>query len=309
MFEGRKFFEVNVMRYDDKKDFFVYRPASIFNPQSNAVMFIKEQFIIDYSNVFETVSNCLIFWPETINPDKHLIERHAVVKTLCPNTEYCNFFRDNGITNLPIIETFSVVNGAYIADSAQIGKNATIFPGAYIGGGSIIGDNVYIGGGVKIIGDVLIGDNVIIRENSVIGTDDMNIDRATDGTALNMPQFGYVSISNNVQIGANVVISRGSIDGTIIHQGVKIDSSVFISHNVEIGENSFIIGETILFGSSKIGKNCLISGNCTVSNYVSIGDESVLGSGAVATKSIPVQSVAIGVPAKVIRKNNTKNDV
>ena len=43
-----------------------------------------------------------------------------------------------------------------------------------------------------------------------------------------------------------------------------------------------------------------------VTDGSSIGDHSVIGAGAVVTKPLPASSLAIGIPAKVIKKINEK---
>ena len=116
-----------------------------------------------------------------------------------------------------------------------------------------------------------------------------------------MPQFGRVILEDNVQIGANTVIARGAIDDTKICKGAKIDNSCFISHNTTVGEDTFIVGETIMFGSSSVGKRCLVSGNSVLANFVNIGDDCILGMGSVALKSIPDKKIAFGSPVKTIK--------
>ncbi|MCL1881536.1 MAG: sugar O-acetyltransferase [Oscillospiraceae bacterium] len=51
-----------------------------------------------------------------------------------------------------------------------------------------------------------------------------------------------------------------------------------------------------------IGNNVWICGNTVVNPGVSIGDNTVIGSGSVVTKDIPANAVAAGNPCRVIRK-------
>lgn len=51
-----------------------------------------------------------------------------------------------------------------------------------------------------------------------------------------------------------------------------------------------------------IGKDCWIGGGAVICPGVTIGDRCIIGAGSVVTKSIPDDSVAVGNPAKVIRK-------
>ncbi|WP_129597787.1 LbetaH domain-containing protein [Methanohalophilus profundi] len=47
---------------------------------------------------------------------------------------------------------------------------------------------------------------------------------------------------------------------------------------------------------------------CIVIQGVEIGDNSVIGTGAVVNKDIPKNSVAVGVPAKVVKKLDIEGD-
>lgn len=293
----KEYFKVSADRYVSGKDFCVVRPASLNNPKDNAVMFISNGYA-DRTDAFLECRNCLIFWLDSLPVPEDIESRHAVVKCVDPRTGYCSFFKDNSITNYPRNEKINIVNGAYIAETAVIGKSCTVMPGAYIGGGAVIGDCCYIGAGTRLVGEVTIGSGVIIRENSVIGADGLSTDRDKNGKALTMPQFGGVVIEDDVQIGALTVIARGAIDNTVIKRGSKVDNSTFISHNVIIGEDTFIVGETIMFGSSSVGRQALISGNSTIRDGRHVGDKAVVGMGSVVVRNIENGTVVKGNPAK-----------
>lgn len=51
----------------------------------------------------------------------------------------------------------------------------------------------------------------------------------------------------------------------------------------------------------RIGSDVWIGGNATILPSVTIGDNVVIGAGAVVTKDIPANSLALGVPARVVR--------
>ena len=246
-----------------------------------------------------SIKSCLVFWPCNVDVPKQINGRHAVVLCENPHLEYCRFFQDNGITNHPKLGEYELINGAYIAKGAIIGEKAVIFPNVYIDTDVEIGKNIFIGSGTRIIGRVKIGDDVVIRENSVIGADGLSTDRDENGKAVTMPQFGGVKIGNRVQVGANTVIARGAIDDTVIEDGCKIDNSCFISHNVQLGADTFVVGESIMFGSSSTGEQAYISGNATIRNGIHIGSKAVVGMGAVVTKPVPDGATVLGNPAMV----------
>lgn len=293
----KKYFEVNVNKYTLRKNFYVYRPASLNNPKDNAVMFISDGYM-DYAKAFLKCCNCLVFWPDIYRVPVEVEEKHAVVKCKNSRNGYCEFFRDNNITYYPPAEDFEIVNAAYICKTAKIGKHCRILPGAYIGGEVRIGNNCYIGTGTRLVGEINIGNNVVIRENSVIGADGLSTDRNENGKAITMPQFGGVVIEDDVQIGALTVIARGAIDNTIIKRGSKIDNSAFISHNVVLEEDTFVVGETIMFGSSSTGKQALISGNSTIRDGRHVGEKAVIGMGSVVVCNVGDGVTVKGNPAK-----------
>ena len=55
-----------------------------------------------------------------------------------------------------------------------------------------------------------------------------------------------------------------------------------------------------------IGEDCWIGGGAILCPGVTVGDRCIIGAGSVVTKDIPSDSIAVGNPAKVIRKNEAK---
>lgn len=291
------FFKVSAAQYDATKDFDVVRPSSLNKPQDNSVMFVTPEYKDKWEAVL-SVKNCIVIWPETESVPEELFSRHAVILHREPRLGFAEFFRDNHITYNRKPEPFNLVNGAYICNGARIGENCDIFPGAYIDSEVVIGDNCYIGSGVKLLGSVKIGNDCIIRENTVIGSDGLTTRRDENGKVVTIPQFGGVTIEDNVQIGALTVIGKGAIDDTVIKTGSRIDNSCFISHNVQIGEDTLVVGETIMFGSSSTGKQAFISGNSTIRDGVAIGEKALIGMGSVVVKPVPNGGIVKGNPAK-----------
>ena len=56
-----------------------------------------------------------------------------------------------------------------------------------------------------------------------------------------------------------------------------------------------------VFGRIKLGNNIHIGVSTIIMPGVTIGDNSIIGAGAVVTKDIPANSIAVGVPARVIK--------
>lgn len=297
MCKMKEYFKVSALKYDAEKNYEVVRPSSLNNPQNNSVMFVSHEYISKWEAVL-TVNECIVIWPSDVEVPIELSKKHVIIKHHEPRLGYALFFQDNNITYNAQPCKYNLVNGAYIGEGAKIGKNTVVFPGAYIDSNVTIGENCYIASGVKIVGSVKIGNDVIIRENTVIGSDGLTTRRDENGKVVTIPQFGGVTIEDNVQIGALTVIGKGAIDDTVIHSGCRIDNSCFISHNVQLGEETLVVGETIMFGSSSTGKQAFISGNSTIRDGVSIGEKSIVGMGSVVIKPVPDGTIVKGNPAR-----------
>lgn len=58
--------------------------------------------------------------------------------------------------------------------------------------------------------------------------------------------------------------------------------------------------QTVIYGQIKVGKNCFIGCRSTILPGVTIGDNCIIGAGSVVNRDIPANSVAAGVPCRVI---------
>jgi len=99
------------------------------------------------------------------------------------------------------------------------------------------------------------------------------------------------------QVGAFTIIDYGG--------DVKIGSDVKIGYGVIILSVSSIVGKKKVKLVKKpviIGDKVEIGSNAVILPGVEIGNNSTVGAGAVVTKNIPPDSIAVGIPAKVIKK-------
>lgn len=149
---------------------------------------------------------------------------------------------------------------------------------------------------------IIKGKNVQIGDNCSIGNDGFQYIKDVDGGLIKFPHFGNVILEDDVEIANNTCIDRGALSNTIIRKGVKIDNLVHIAHNVEIGENTQVIALSMIAGSVKIGKDCWISPSSCIKNQLTIGDNVLIGMGAVVISDVESDSVMVGNPAKLLRK-------
>ncbi len=98
-----------------------------------------------------------------------------------------------------------------------------------------------------------------------------------------------VAIGENVFFGPNVSIL------TPIHPLRWQDRNVYLKSDGTATDREYARPITI-------GNNCWIAGNVTICGGVTIGEGSVIGAGSVVTRDIPPNSLAAGVPCRVIRR-------
>ena len=94
-------------------------------------------------------------------------------------------------------------------------------------------------------------------------------------------------------------------DDVRITSGVKFithDGGIIVARRMqECIEKYENIKQADIFGKIEVGNNVHIGVDVIVMPGVKIGDNVVIGAGALVTKDIPSNSVAVGVPAKVIK--------
>lgn len=112
------------------------------------------------------------------------------------------------------------------------------------------------------VGDVFIGDNTLIGIGNVI--------------------IGPVTIGNNVILAQNIVASG------LNHEYRDPDTPIHM--------------QPVTTAAIVIEDDCWIAANVVITAGITIGKHSVIAAGAVVTKDIPPYSVAVGNPARVIKR-------
>lgn len=176
-----------------------------------------------------------------------------------------------------------------------------------------VGKNVVFGTNVTFRHPhkIFIGDNVVIDDNCFL-------DAKGAG-------------NKGIFIGANVFLGRNGIlsckDGDIyLEEGVNIgfNCEIFSSSTVTLRKNALVAAYCYFVGGGNydlsrtdisfaeqvgldseggidIGANSWIAASTTVLDGVTIGQASVIGAGAVVRSSVPANSIAVGVPARVVK--------
>lgn len=204
---------------------------------------------------------------------------NAGVTMTDPTNTFVDFGVDVGMDT--VIEPGTMLKGA-----TRIGSNCRIGPNAII-------HNSEIGDGCEIIASVVressIGDHVHVgpfadlrpgtklEQNVYIGNH-AEVKNAHLGEGVHVGHFSYIG---DADIGARTNIGAGTI--TCNYDGKA-------KHRTVIGQDAFIGSDTLLRAP------------------VTVGDRSTTGAGSVVTKNVPPDAVAVGAPARVIRKQKPRGE-
>jgi acetyltransferase-like isoleucine patch superfamily enzyme len=149
-------------------------------------------------------------------------------------------------------------------------------------------------------------------------TEDVKLGK--DVKIFNFVNLYGCQIGDNSKIGTFVEIQKGATIGknckisshTFICEGVHIDDNCFIGHNVTFindkyprsttSDGQLQTGDDWECIPTYIKKGASIGSSSTILCGVTIGENAIVGAGAVVTKDIPAGVKVVGIPARVLQK-------
>jgi acetyltransferase-like isoleucine patch superfamily enzyme len=177
-----------------------------------------------------------------------------------------------------------------------------------------VGRGVIFGRGLVLRhpGQISMGDRVAIDDYGILdasGAGEAGVTLGNDvmisRNCVIQGKTGPLQIGDRTDIGCNVVISSIT--------GISIGHSVLIAGNCYIGGGRYIadridvpLMDQGLFskGPVSIGDDVWLGAGAIVLDGVTIGKGCIVGAGSVVTKDLPEYSIAVGVPAKVIKQRS-----
>ncbi|HEY43935.1 MAG TPA: UDP-N-acetylglucosamine diphosphorylase/glucosamine-1-phosphate N-acetyltransferase [Anaerolineae bacterium] len=186
----------------------------------------------------------------------------------------------------------------YIGPDVQLGKDTVLLPNTHLWGRTVIGEVCHLGPNT-IVRDSVIGDRCKV-EISVL-------EEVTLESDVEVGPFAH--LRTGTYLGQGVHIGNfGEVKNSTLGAGVKVGHFSYVG-DATIGENANIGAGTVTCNfdgerkhRTEIGPGAFIGSDTMLVAPVRVGREAHTGAGAVVTKDVPERGVAVGVPARVIRK-------
>lgn len=189
-------------------------------------------------------------------------------------------------------------DSTYIEPGVTIGRDTIVWPNTYLKGITSIGENCelgpdtivensQVGSGCKILASVL--ESAVVEDDVEIGPFSHLRKGAHLSRGVHMGNFGEVK---NSYVGAGTKMGHFSYLGdATVGENVNIGAGAITCNFDGEKKNPTIIGDGAFIGSDTM----LVA-------PVEIGEGARTGAGAVVTKDVPPNTIAVGAPARAIQK-------
>lgn len=290
----------HLLDLEGRSEFAISRLAAAARPADNSLIFASDPNEAVLSEL-ERVSACVLILPTRLRDQAKLLSRaNAVILSDNPRYRFAEIL--NAVVTAQDLRgplTYDEKRRAHIGANVTIESSATIEPGATVAAGCVLKAGAYIMTGARLGPNVTVGQNSVIKENCVVGGWGYGYAMWEGKPPLRLPHLGGVVIGDNCEIGSFTTVCSGTIEPTVIRDHAKIDDHVHIAHNCIIEEAAMVVACAEVSGSVRVGKRSWLGPNCSIIDRITIGDDCVVGMGAVVLKSLPDGSVVAGNPAKM----------
>ena len=119
----------------------------------------------------------------------------------------------------------------------------------------------------------------------------------------------WASVSPQASIGDGTVIQAWasvSVD-TVIGKNCYLQACALTGHDCRIGDHCILSSHTAVSGNVTIGTNTYIAPGVMIKEKITIGDHTVAGMGAVVVRDLPENVIALGSPARPVKRKDNHN--
>jgi len=196
-----------------------------------------------------------------------------------------------------IIHSGTVVGeGARIQDGVVLGKPVALSPRSdaprvaptplVVGAGAVVCAGAVVLAGARLGERSIVGDQAHVRERASVGA----------GSVVGRGS----AVDNDVKVGSGVRIQTGCYltAFSLVEDEVFVAPGVTTTNDPTMARHS---ADMPLRGAT-LRRACRVGGGATLLPGIEVGEEALVGAGAVVAVDVPPRAVVVGVPARVIRE-------
>jgi len=195
-------------------------------------------------------------------------------------------------------------NTAYIEPDIKIGQDTVILPNTILEGDTKIGEACVIGPN-SVIRDTLVGDRCVVF-SSVLECAELEDD-------VDIGPYGHLRKGAHLAEGVHMG-NFGEVKNSYLGKGTKMGHFSYLGE-AKVGPNVNIGAGTITCNfdgerkhKTEIGADVFLGSDTMLVAPLSVGEGARTGAGSVVTKDVPENTLAAGLPARVIRKLDKQKD-
>jgi bifunctional UDP-N-acetylglucosamine pyrophosphorylase/glucosamine-1-phosphate N-acetyltransferase len=196
--------------------------------------------------------------------------------------------------------------GVTLADPAT----TYIEPGVELGPDTVVLPNTHISGRSKVGAECVLGPNTIVRDTTIgdrCRVECSVLEGAWLAEDVSIGPFGHLRSGARLERGVHLG-NFGEVKNSTLGPGVKMGHFSYVGDatlgaEVNVGAGTITCNfDGVRKNKTVIGEGAFIGSDTLLVAPVSVGAGARTGAGAVVTKDVPPDTLAVGVPARAIRK-------
>ena len=174
---------------------------------------------------------------------------------------------------------------AFVADGAQVHDSVRLSHGVTIESRVKIKQNVMLHRYAQVLGDTTIGQNTAIHSFACVGGPPQTKKSSTSTRTI---------IGSDCVIREHVTIHAGSVEDTVLGNGVWLLAGSHVGHDSTIGDNVVVSNGSQIAGHVRIGNDTVLGGLVALQQFCVVGRGAMIGGGSIVDRHIPPFSLIVG---------------
>jgi sugar O-acyltransferase (sialic acid O-acetyltransferase NeuD family) len=118
------------------------------------------------------------------------------------------------------------------------------------------------------------------------------------------------SVSHRARLGRGVLVNHGVAvgGGTVVGDCITLGPGAIVGHDSVVGDHSVLAPGAVLSGLVVVDRNCYIGARAVIRQGLRIGEQSLVGMGAVVVREVDSGSTVVGNPARPLKRAEDRSN-